>query len=91
MAFNENTRVKIPAILHLCRLGFTYISLSKDEWDPNTNIFTNIFKESILRINPDLVEGDLKRHYEEISLTLDNEDLGEGYYIWLNARRYLPI
>lgn len=68
MAFNENTRVKIPAILHLCRLGFNYISLSKAKWDLNTNIFTGIFKESILRINPDIEEGDLKRHYEDISL-----------------------
>ena len=23
MSFNENTRVKIPAILHLCRLGYS--------------------------------------------------------------------
>lgn len=36
MAFNENTRVKITAILHLCRSGFQYISLSKAEWEPET-------------------------------------------------------
>jgi hypothetical protein len=24
MAFNENTRVKIPAILHICRLGYGF-------------------------------------------------------------------
>jgi hypothetical protein len=29
MAFNENSRVKIPAILHLCRLGYTYLPLGK--------------------------------------------------------------
>lgn len=85
MAFNENTRVKIPAILHLYRLGFTYISLSKAKWDPKTNIFTDIFKESISRINPDLEEGDLKRHYEDISLALDNEDLGEAFYKMLTT------
>ena len=54
MAFNENTRVKIPAILHLCRLGYNYISLSKAHWDETTNIFTDIFTESITRINPDI-------------------------------------
>ncbi len=27
MAFNENSRVKIPALLHLKRLGHTYITL----------------------------------------------------------------
>jgi type I restriction enzyme R subunit len=40
MSFNENTRVKIPAILHLCRLGYDYLSLSKsthDEREHQTN------------------------------------------------------
>ena len=46
MAFNENTRVKIPAILHLCRLGYNYLSLSNATRDANTNIFTEIFNES---------------------------------------------
>lgn len=27
MAFNENTRVKIPAILHLTQRGYEYVSL----------------------------------------------------------------
>ena len=85
MSFNENTRVKIPAILHLCRLGYTYMSLKKAKWDISTNIFTDIFKESILRINPELDEADAKRIYEDVSLTLDNEDLGEAFYNMLTA------
>lgn len=80
MAFNENTRVKIPAILHLCRLGYNYVSLNKAKWDLNTNIFTNIFEESIKRINPELEQIDIKRLLEDISLVLDNEDLGEAFY-----------
>lgn len=80
MAFNENTRVKIPAILHLCRLGYNYISLSKAVWDETTNIFTDIFTESITRINDDIDPNDIKRLYEDISLALDNEDLGEAFY-----------
>lgn len=51
MAFNENTRVKIPAILHLTRLGYEYVSLKNAVWDEDTNIFTDIFSESISRIN----------------------------------------
>jgi type I restriction enzyme R subunit len=51
MAFNENTRVKIPAILHLTQLGYEYVSLKNAAWDSDTNIFTGILKESILRIN----------------------------------------
>ena len=48
MKFNEDSRVKIPAILHLTRLGFNYISKKDLEnsnlsLDKNTNIFENIF------------------------------------------------
>jgi len=32
MAFNEDTRVKIPAILHLTQLGYDYISSSDGEF-----------------------------------------------------------
>ncbi len=79
MAFNENTRVKIPAILHLCRLGYRYISLSKAKRDESTNIFTDIFTESILRINPEIDASEVKRTFENVSLALDNEDLGEAF------------
>ena len=42
MIFNEDTRVKIPTILHLMRLGFNYLSLKNTKWDESTNIFTEI-------------------------------------------------
>lgn len=82
MAFNEDSRVKIPTILHLCRLGYTYLSLSKAKWDETNNIFIDIFKESIKLINTELklTEGDLSRLYDEISLSLENEDLGKAFY-----------
>lgn len=80
MAFNENTRVKIPAILHLCRLGYKYISLKKAKWDIETNIFVDIFKESIKKINTYIDDEDIKRLYDKISLSLDNEDLGKQFY-----------
>jgi type I restriction enzyme R subunit len=85
MSFNENTRVKIPAILHLCRLGYKYISLSKAKWNIDTNIFTDIFEESIQRINPNLEQTDVKKLLDKISLLLDNEDLGEAFYNMLIA------
>lgn len=85
MAFNENTRVKIPAILHLCRLGYNYQSLFNAKRDESTNIFTDIFAESILRINPDADESDVKRAFENVSLALDNEDLGQAFYELLTA------
>ena len=85
MSFNENTRVKIPAILHLCRLGYEYVSLSKSKWDEGTNIFTDIFSESILRLNPDMEADDITRVFQDVALVLDNEDLGQAFYNMLTA------
>ena len=52
-AWNEDTRVKLPAILHLTRLGYKYISLKDTsyEFDSETNIIKNIFREQFFRIN----------------------------------------
>ena len=80
MAFNENSRVKIPTILHLVRLGFEYLSLKGQSWDETTNIFTNIFNASIKRLNPEFTDGDVNRLYDEVSLSLENEDLGKAFY-----------
>ena len=85
MSFNENSRVKIPTILHLVRLGFEYLSLKNQTWDETTNIFTDIFYSSIKRINPDFTDGDVKRLYDEVSLCLENEDLGKVFYEKLTA------
>jgi type I restriction enzyme R subunit len=85
MLHNENTRVKIPTILHLVRLGYDYLSLKDAKWDDSTNIFTDIFNKSIKRINPDFTDGDVKRLYDEVSLSLENEDLGKVFYEKLTA------
>lgn len=50
---NENTRVQVPAILHLCKLGYTYLS-SIPEYDHRTNILSSIFIDSLKRLNPGL-------------------------------------
>lgn len=80
MKFNEDTRVKIPSILHLCRLGYQYLSLKNAVWDIETNIFTDIFKESIIKINPEFDEDQADRLLLDTSLLLDNEDLGKAFY-----------
>ncbi len=85
MAFNENTRVKIPAILHLCRMGYQYISLVDAKRDEATNIFTTLFSESISRINPDIEADEIKKTFDNISLALDNEDLGQAFYKMLTT------
>ncbi len=80
MAFNENTRVKIPAILHLCRLGYKYLSLTDSKRDESTNIFVDIFRESMIRINPGIDKSDISKALEDISLVLDYDDLGQEFY-----------
>lgn len=85
MKFNENSRVKIPAILHLMRLGYLYIPQSQQNRRDDTNIFENIFIESLLRINPDTTEEELIRVLDEISLELDYEDLGRNFHQRLTA------
>lgn len=77
---NENSRVKIPAVLHLMRLGYDYLSLKNENWDKPTNIFPDIFIESLCRINPDLSPDDARRLLADIHLELDNEDLGQKFY-----------
>lgn len=80
MKYNEDTRVKIPSILHLTRLGYKYLSLKNSKWDINTNIFTDIFKSSIEKINETTNDLDSNKVYEEVSLLLDYEDLGKAFY-----------
>lgn len=85
MAFNENSRVKIPALLHLMKLGYTYIPLREQIRREDTNIFESIFLESLQKINPNAQEEELKRVLDEVSLELDYEDIGEKFYQRLTA------
>jgi type I restriction enzyme R subunit len=86
MKFNEDSRVKIPTILHLCRLGYTYLSLSQAQWDPDTNIFPELFVSAILKINPHIATADAERQLAELKLTLDNVDLGRVFYEKITSR-----
>ena len=91
MSFNENTRVKIPALIHMTRLGYKYLSLSHAKWDLETNIFTDIFNESIKKINPEMDDAQVKRLYEDVNIALDGEDLGEKFYGMLTATSSLKL
>lgn len=93
MKFNEDSRVKIPAILHCIRLGYKYISIRDSAVliDEATNIFTDIFIESIKRNNPDLSIQEVKNCLDEISLSLENEDLGKSFYDKLTNKSGLRL
>ncbi len=86
MAFNEDSRVKIPALLHLTRLGYKYISRKQhDQRNEDTNIFPRIFREAIQRINPTVAMADIEKHLQEVSLKLDYADLGRDFFKALTA------
>jgi len=86
MKFNEDTRVKIPTILHLMRLGYRYLSLKDQRWDLSTNIFPELFTTAIAKINPGLEPENITRLLEDIKLELDNEDLGRAFFERLTDR-----
>lgn len=83
MEHTENTRVKIPALVHLTRLGYKYLSLKeiKQYIHENTNIFRNVFCESINKINKknfSIEETD--KIIAELEIQLANDDLGKAFY-----------
>lgn len=86
MKFNEDTRVKIPVILHLMRLGYQYLSLKDQTWDQDTNIFPALFVAAISKINPGFEQDDVHRLLEDTKLLLDNEDLGRAFFEHLSDR-----
>lgn len=82
--FTEATRVQMPALVHLTRLGYTYFGkIHEDEagtvYDQDTNILLKVFKEQFVKLNPgkeSLAEQTLK----DIRLELNNDDLGRSFY-----------
>lgn len=80
MKFNEDSRVKIPAILHLTRLGYTYLSLKGLEWDGSSNIVPSLFFQSVSAVNPSATSSEIETALAHLDLLLDNEDLGKQFY-----------
>lgn len=83
MIHNENSRVKIPALVHLTRLGYRYIK-QKDcsgAYCPKTNISKGILRDSINRLNGTaLTEADVDSLVEELAIKLNTDDLGRAFY-----------
>ncbi|MDR1033161.1 MAG: DEAD/DEAH box helicase family protein [Bifidobacteriaceae bacterium] len=84
MIFNENSRVKIPALVHLTRLGYNYLSLKdatvKSQLDSETNILTNIFKKQVAKFNSGVDESEIDRMFVNLRLELSNDNLGREFY-----------
>jgi type I restriction enzyme, R subunit len=91
MKFNEDSRVKIPAILHLMRLGYKYLSLKGQNWDLDTNIFPELFKTAICKINTGIGDAEAGRVLEDVKLLVDNEDLGKTFFERLSERSNIKL
>lgn len=95
MEFSENTRVKIPALVHATRLGYNYLSLkeNKNQIESRTNIFKNIFKDSLNKINnTELTDSDVENIINELAIVLSNDDLGRAFYkILINGYKGIKL
>lgn len=82
--FTELTRVQIPAILHLTRIGYTYFGkISEDDagivYDSDTNILLDVFKRQFALLNPKHKDSWVET-LRQIKHELDNDDLGRSFY-----------
>ena len=82
--FNEATRVQMPALVHLTRIGYTYFGKISEEsadsiYDSKSNILIDVFKERFCALNPGH-EGEFAQLLKDIDLELDNDDLGKSFY-----------
>ena len=81
--FNEATRVQMPALVHLTRIGYNYYGkITEDmagvDYDSDTNII-KVFKEQFTKLNP-THSGNVEEVLRSIRQELDNDDLGKSFY-----------
>lgn len=87
--FSEATRVQMPAMVHLTRIGYTYFGkLSEDKngtvYDGDTNILLSVFEQQFKKLNP-CHEGEYFQVLKDIRKELNDDDLGRGFYNRLKA------
>jgi type I restriction enzyme R subunit len=82
MPFNEDSRVKIPALVHLTRLGYVFLPKSEMiNFHGDTNIFVDLFKAGIFKINQkSYSDTEINSFISELNNQLDNNDLGKVFY-----------
>lgn len=82
--YNEATRVQMPALVHLTRLGYNYIGKINEEqanivYQPETNILIDEFKKQFIKLNPEYADQ-VDDTLENIKNELENNDLGKQFY-----------
>ena len=87
--FNEMTRVQMPALVHLTRLGYTYYGrifedMAGTVYDPDTNILKDVFLTQFKKLNPEH-EGEAEQVLKTIIQELNFDDLGKSFYSRLKS------
>lgn len=87
--FSEATRVQMPAMVHLTRLGYSYFGKIHEEergtvYDGDTNILLPVFEEQFKKLNQDH-KGEFLQVMKDIRKELNDDDLGRGFYNRLKA------
>ncbi|MGH1582772.1 type I restriction endonuclease [Helicobacter pylori] len=91
MPHNEITRVQIPALMHLAKLGYDFISQkNKPNLDTATNILTDSFTQAFERLNPN-PNKNAKDVLAEMKKRLNYDDLGKSFYEYLLKSEYQII
>lgn len=81
MPYNEITRVQIPALMHLAKLGYNFIpQKNKPNLDTDTNILIDSFTQAFERLNP---TKNAKDALAEMKKRLNYDDLGKSFYEYL--------
>ncbi|EJC50393.1 type I restriction endonuclease [Helicobacter pylori] len=84
MPYSEITRVQIPALMHLAKLGYDFIPTNSKENKPNldtdTNILIDSFTQAFERLNP---TKNAKDSLAEMKKRLNYDDLGKSFYEYL--------
>ncbi|RVY45826.1 type I restriction endonuclease [Helicobacter pylori] len=81
MPYNEITRVQVPTLMHLAKLGYNFISQkNKLNLDTDTNILIDSFTQAFERSNPTKNAKDV---LAEMKKRLNYDDLGKRFYEYL--------
>ncbi len=84
MPYNEITRVQVPALMHLAKLGYDFIPTNSKENKPNldtdTNILIDSFTQAFERLNP---TKSAQETLAEMKKRLNYDDLGKSFYEYL--------
>ncbi|MCL2339388.1 MAG: type I restriction endonuclease, partial [Actinomycetia bacterium] len=81
----EDKYVKLPAVIHATRLGYSYHSIrdkiSGLDWDADTNIFYEQFKQGLEKVNGKQFNNEqIEFFIQELKIKLNAEDIGRAFF-----------